>query len=114
MHRAVQVFETRHPTSVGHFPGYPIIPGACLLRAVVATIGRVHGMRCRGMSAVKFLHPVRPGDAVAIEWCVTAPDTIRFTCLLDGTDQKMMTGALLVVSQAHIFHPSGATLPAPS
>jgi 3-hydroxyacyl-[acyl-carrier-protein] dehydratase len=91
MHRVVHVFAPDHPTSAGHFPGNPIIPGACLLREVVVAVG---GMRCRGMTAVKFLHPVRPGDTVAIEWSATTPETIRFTCLLDGTAQKLVTGAI--------------------
>jgi 3-hydroxymyristoyl/3-hydroxydecanoyl-(acyl carrier protein) dehydratase len=113
-HRAVHVFEARHPTSEGHFAGNPIIPGACLLREVLAAMDDAHGIHCRGMTSVKFLHPVRPGDAMAIEWRVTAPDTIRFTCLLDGTARKLMTGAVLVASRANMVHPSGATQLAPS
>lgn len=94
MHRVVHVFAPDHPTAAGHFPGNPIIPGASLLREVVAALG---GAQCRGITAVKFLHPVRPGDAVAIEWSAGPPGTIRFACLLDGTAQKLVTGAIRLI-----------------
>lgn len=91
VHRVVHVFAADHPTASGHFPGNPVIPGACLLREVLAAVG---GARLVGVDAVKFLRPVRPGAAVAIAWSAALPDMVRFTCTLDGTDEKVMTGLL--------------------
>ncbi len=88
--RVVHVFGAAHPTAAGHFPGNPIIPGACLLREVVAAVGGAGGL---AMDAVKFLHPVRPGDAMAIEWRDDGAGGVRFTCLIDG-GPKVMTGVL--------------------
>lgn len=100
MHRVVHVFPTDHPTSAGHFPGNPVIPGACLLREVLAAIRDASGFRCCGITSVKFLHPVRPGDAMAIEWAADSTDMVRFSCLLEGSTQKLVTGAVLLAPLA--------------
>jgi 3-hydroxymyristoyl/3-hydroxydecanoyl-(acyl carrier protein) dehydratase len=63
-------YESDHSATDGHFAGHPIIPGvvilADVLRAIRAEINVGEGgYRLR---AAKFLHPVRPGDDMAIEW----------------------------------------------
>lgn len=45
----------------GHFPGAPLVPGAALLEAVATQIGLVRVHR------VRFLRPVRPGEALDLE-----------------------------------------------
>lgn len=89
-------FAHDHVSAIGHFPGNPIIPGAVLLSDVVAAIcdaQRVPVMSF-GVSSAKFLHPVRPGDIVAVSWQKRSNTEIHFDCLLDGTDTMVLTGAL--------------------
>ena len=84
-----------HPAAEGHFPGNPIIPGAILLREIVAAIAADHpGAICRHITAAKFLHPVRPGALLAIDWNNASNGDIRFSCTLDPAGPRVVTGAL--------------------
>ena len=61
-----------HPAFAGHFPGQPLLPGALLLSEVLEAVQRVPAIAARlgaqpTLAAVKFLAPVRPGDALSIE-----------------------------------------------
>ncbi|WP_377805282.1 hypothetical protein ABNQ38_01225 [Azospirillum sp. A29] len=92
-------FPADHPTAAGHFPGNPIIPGAVLLdtalTAIAAAEGSVPGPSlgpCHLRSA-KFLHPVRPGDRMQVEWQATPAGGIAFTGSVAG--RPVMTGALM-------------------
>jgi 3-hydroxymyristoyl/3-hydroxydecanoyl-(acyl carrier protein) dehydratase len=90
------VFANDHPTRAGHFPGNPIIPGATILREVGAALVGASGQVVRGFPWVKFLHPVRPGDAIAIEWTRLHDGAVRFACILDASGAKAVTGAMLM------------------
>jgi 3-hydroxymyristoyl/3-hydroxydecanoyl-(acyl carrier protein) dehydratase len=79
-----------HPTAAGHFPGNPIIPGAVLLDEVIHAIGN----SVSEIRAAKFLHPVRPGEAVTLDWQKGATGEIKFTCALAATATPVLTGAL--------------------
>jgi 3-hydroxyacyl-[acyl-carrier-protein] dehydratase len=63
-------FAPDHPAAQGHFPGNPVIPGAVLLNEALVAIGQRLGAPLSGCTirSAKFLHPVRPGDAVDIEF----------------------------------------------
>jgi 3-hydroxyacyl-[acyl-carrier-protein] dehydratase len=87
-------FSSDHPVGAGHFPGNPIIPGALLLAETVSLIGRAAGLQfdsCNIKSA-KFFHPVRPGDAVQVEYSVGDQQEIRFQCAVAGT--RVLSGVL--------------------
>ncbi len=83
-------FAPDHPTGSGHFPGNPIIPGALLLDRMLQAIGPQAGRR--DVRVAKFLHPVRPGDAVTFRWRGNGRD-IAFECVLAGGDVAL-TGAV--------------------
>jgi 3-hydroxyacyl-[acyl-carrier-protein] dehydratase len=84
-----------HPAVAGHFPGNPIVPGAVLLQEIVAAIaGEYPGMMCRTIDAAKFLHPVRPGAMLAIDWEDGQNGDIRFTCTLGPAGPRVATGVL--------------------
>lgn len=89
-------FSPDHPTAAGHFPGRPIIPGALLLDAVRHAIfgpaGDAGGCKMR---SVKFLHPVRPGDAMRIDWR-EAGDETHFECTILEIQKIALTGSLSV------------------
>jgi 3-hydroxyacyl-[acyl-carrier-protein] dehydratase len=88
-------FAGDHPTANGHFPGNPIIPGALLLDEVVAactaTLNRTPAVSIR---SAKFLHPVRPGDALQMQWRIIADGLISFECRLIDGDVLAASGTL--------------------
>ena len=90
---ALLQFAVNHPCAAGHFPGNPIIPGALLLDEVLAVIGRQMGVE-KGIwhvKSAKFPQPVRPGDAVIIDYTHTTGGEIRFDCSVSG--RKVLSGA---------------------
>ena len=68
------VVDPTHPSLPGHFPGDPIVPGVVLLDRVVDAIEAAHGpLRRLRLPQVKFLQPLRPGEAARIELDGAAP-----------------------------------------
>lgn len=87
-------FAADHPTAAGHFPGNPIIPGAVLLDTALAAIAATEGLTpgpCL-LRAAKFLHPVRPGDRMLVEWQASPTGGIAFTGSVAG--RPVMTGSV--------------------
>lgn len=98
MAKLERFFPADHPSAQGHFPGNPIIPGAVLLSETLQAIGASLGVDlspCRIHSA-KFLHPVRPGDRVLIDFMRVTPDAIRFACAVGG--QNVLTGQVQCIA----------------
>ena len=54
-----------HQTAALHFPNLPIVPGALLLDEIAARIAGAAPLRLR---AVKFIGPIRHGEALALSW----------------------------------------------
>ena len=75
-------FPPDHPAARGHFPGNPIIPGAVLLSETLLAIEASSGVSLLPgrLGSAKFLHPVRPGDRVRIEFSDSVPGRIKFAC----------------------------------
>lgn len=75
---------TDHPSLEGHFPGNPVVPGVVILEEVAQALGEagVAG-KLREVSVVKFLAPLRPGQAFTVEFVVSANAEVRFRCLQD-------------------------------
>jgi 3-hydroxymyristoyl/3-hydroxydecanoyl-(acyl carrier protein) dehydratase len=78
------------PAFDGHFPGAPVLPGAYLLALVLRAIERHAALAARiaggdlQVQQVKFLAPVRPGDALRVQ--LQADDTgIDFAMQRDAT-----------------------------
>ena len=89
-------FAPDHPTAAGHFPGNPILPGALLLDEVVLAIAAGEG-RIAAVPTVrsaKFLHPVRPGDRLAVRWDSDPAGETRFECFLLDPDRLALSGAV--------------------
>lgn len=83
-----------HPTGAGHFPGNPIFPGALLLAEVLRCIEqaeKAHFATCN-IKTAKFLHPVRPGDLVNIEFAFSAQGMIEFQCAVGGV--RVLSGGI--------------------
>lgn len=57
-----------HPAFAGHFPGAPVLPGACVLALVLQAASTQTPMRGGVLvQQVKFLAPVGPGQTLTIE-----------------------------------------------
>ena len=60
--RAVLLIDAGHPIFGGHFPGRPLLPGACQLQVVREVLSAVMGSECRLLKAdqIKFLTMIDP------------------------------------------------------
>jgi 3-hydroxyacyl-[acyl-carrier-protein] dehydratase len=87
-----------HGSYAGHFPEFPVLPGAVLLDEALHEIARSRDLDLAQwqVAAVKFLNTVRPGDALTLEH--SAPDgaTIRFTIRTAGA--RIATGTLCALA----------------
>ena len=82
-----RTFPSDHAAAQGHFPGNPIIPGALLLsealRAIETSLGK---NRCPyQIRSAKFVHPVRPGERVSIDFSRRDEKRISFSCKVGAT-----------------------------
>jgi len=86
-------FAADHRVAAGHFPGNPIIPGALLLDKIVRVLGGAAGERLVIKSA-KFFRPVRPGEALRVEWRSLAGGARKFECRLSGQGTLVASGVI--------------------
>ncbi len=93
-HFAEYSVPANDPSAEGHFPGNPIIPGAVLLREVVRVLAAHGDAMCCEIRAARFLHPVRPGDRLAIVWEAKVADEISFTCSTGSPERRVLVGTL--------------------
>ena len=58
------------PVFAGHYPGFPIFPGVCVVecvhRGAVATVPGGGSVELAAMESVRFTNPVHPGDEIEI------------------------------------------------
>ncbi|HMH23377.1 MAG TPA: hypothetical protein VK563_16440 [Puia sp.] len=66
-----------HKIFEGHFPGQPVVPGACMLQMVKEIAEMVSGMKLRLIKAdhLKFMAIVNPGDAGLLSMLCTCTVT---------------------------------------
>lgn len=89
-----------HPSLPGHFPGTPIVPGVLIVEEVMAALVEWQG-NCRviRIPAVKFLAPLKPGQAFNI--LLSAPGHARnqfeFSCR--SGDRVLVHGRLETMNQ---------------
>ncbi|MDO9364880.1 MAG: hypothetical protein Q8K83_09025 [Methylotenera sp.] len=84
-----------HPAFAGHFPGSPIVPGVVLLDEAIHAIVADTGLTVTAwqISSVKFLSPLKPGEAVMIEHEQLANGTIKFEVL--EASRQIVIGSLV-------------------
>ncbi len=94
-----------HPAFAGHFPGMPIVPGVVLLDAAIQAIVNAteKPLNTWQISSVKFLSPLKPGEAVIIEHEVQANGAVRFD-VLAGT-RHIVAGSLVINATAPSIAP---------
>ena len=93
MHSPIEV-PRDHPSFAGHFPRFPVLPGAVLLDEALQIIQRERGIDLTRwqIASVKFLGVVRPGDALHLEHAAPETGLIRFT--IRAASRIVATGSL--------------------
>jgi 3-hydroxymyristoyl/3-hydroxydecanoyl-(acyl carrier protein) dehydratase len=87
-----------HPSLAGHFPGNPIVPGVVILEEVARAFEAWRPTeRPVGMPVVKFLAPLRPGQAFTIRFAQSGARGVRFECIRD--DGRALAQGCLTVAR---------------
>src|ERR1700730_9843847 len=92
--------STDHPSFAGHFPTFPVLPGAVLLDAALQVIERERGIDLTQwhIASIKFLDVVRSGDALRLEHEARRSGLIRFTVRV--ADRTVASGSLSSAGRA--------------
>jgi 3-hydroxyacyl-[acyl-carrier-protein] dehydratase len=93
MHSTLNI-AADHPSFAGHFPAFPVLPGAILLDETLTAIELARGIDLKTwhISSAKFLDAVRPRDSLVLEHDASAPGLIHFTIRVEG--RKVASGTL--------------------
>ena len=83
-----------HPSFAGHFPAFPVLPGAILLDEMLKAIELARGIDLKTwhISSAKFLDAVRPRDSLVLEHDASSPGLIQFIIRVAG--RKVASGTL--------------------
>jgi 3-hydroxyacyl-[acyl-carrier-protein] dehydratase len=76
VHVAAVTIDPRDPVFAGHYPGFPVYPGAYMMAVVDHTVRASTGLdlEMSAMRQAKFRSPVYPGDRVTVEVTVRPGD----------------------------------------
>jgi 3-hydroxyacyl-[acyl-carrier-protein] dehydratase len=93
MHSTLHI-AADHPAFAGHFPAFPVLPGAILLDEMLKAIELARGIDLRGwhIRSAKFLHAVRPGETLDLEHEAPTPGLIQFAIRVEN--RKVTSGIL--------------------
>jgi 3-hydroxymyristoyl/3-hydroxydecanoyl-(acyl carrier protein) dehydratase len=93
MHSTLKI-AANHPAFEGHFPDFPVMPGAMLLDEMLNAIELARGIDLKGwrIGSAKFFDAVRPLDTLLMEHDATAAGLIHFTILVEN--RKVASGSL--------------------
>ena len=89
--------DAQHPAYAGHFPEFPILPGAVLLDEALREIAQARSIDLSRwqLSSAKFLEPVRPGDLLELDHATDPSGTIRFR--VSAGDRAVLSGVLTIL-----------------
>jgi 3-hydroxyacyl-[acyl-carrier-protein] dehydratase len=93
MQSSLEIAED-HASFAGHFPNFPVLPGAVLLDEALRIIERTRGIDLTQwrVASAKFLEAVRPRDKLVVEHDAPEAGVIRFAIRTDG--RKVASGTL--------------------
>ena len=78
--RAEYTVDAAEPLLAGHYPGFPIFPGVCLVDLVLQTaLAHDAALRLRSIESTRFKAPVFPGEKLTVELDLTAGGSCRAT-----------------------------------
>ena len=78
-------FDASHPIFTGHFPGHPIVPGACLVQIAEELTARLTGRKgsFTQVRNLKFRQPVTPDQELTFAIQEKASSYVKHTlCIL--------------------------------
>jgi 3-hydroxyacyl-[acyl-carrier-protein] dehydratase len=77
--RAILTINADHPIFAGHFPGQPVVPGACQLQIVQELLSQLLDSDYSLVKAdqVKFLLPIDPRQYPRIEATLKYPEVVN-------------------------------------
>lgn len=83
-----------HASLPGHFPDNPIVPGVVILSEVFSAVRQWDdcAIKILGSPSIKFLAPLRPGEAMTIRLEPGRSGEVNFTC--SARAQLIATGSL--------------------
>ena len=83
-----------HPCFAGHFPKFPVLPGALLLDETLRAVEQARGLDLTQwhIASAKFLDVVRPGDCLRVQHEAVSAELIRFTVHVEN--RKVASGTL--------------------
>jgi 3-hydroxymyristoyl/3-hydroxydecanoyl-(acyl carrier protein) dehydratase len=83
-----------HPSFAGHFPAFPVLPGAILLDEMLKAIELARGIDLKSwhITSAKFLDAVRPRDTLVLEHEAPSAGMIHFTIRVG--DRRVTSGTL--------------------
>lgn len=92
------IVPSSHPAFAGHFIDMPILPGVVLLDMAIQIMADANQINPANykISSVKFLSPVKPGDALEFEQSLSSTGTIHFNIL--ASNRKIATGSIIAIS----------------
>jgi 3-hydroxymyristoyl/3-hydroxydecanoyl-(acyl carrier protein) dehydratase len=84
-----------HPACDGHFPGFPVVPGAVLLDEILSRLESALAIDLCSyrLSAAKFPAPLAPGTAVSLDYRRDERGALQFSLASDG--RAVATGILV-------------------
>lgn len=106
MHSPIEISKN-HPAFAGHFPKFPVLPGAVLLDEALQVIQDQRGIDLADwqVAVAKFLDIVRPGDALSLEHAVAKAGLIRFTIF--AANRTVVSGDLSRAARSDPTQPGG-------
>ena len=83
--RAILRINWRHPILEGHFPGRPVVPGACLLQIMKELVSMALGNEMRLIRAdqIKFISMIGPDEDETVWMNLTWNEALQVTA--EGT-----------------------------
>ena len=88
------VVPLEHPCFPDHFPGSPIVPGALLLKWIVALLAQNYDVEISFIKQIKFLSAVLPGDELSIECVFENTNYLLLECYSQLIVQESQLGAV--------------------
>lgn len=84
-------FNAAHPIFSGHFPEYPIVPGACIVQIAeeLAALSFGHPIRFTAIRDLKFRQPITPDQEILISIQKSTESIYKVQCA-DSTKRELM------------------------
>lgn len=99
-HERVVVIPAQHPSLPGHFPGNPVVPGVVMLNEVIDTVRQLDPQAIMtGLPAVKFVSPLKPGEALTIRVERNGEGDVEFSCHVEA--RLIARGTIQVRGESH-------------